>query len=137
MTCVVCGQAVRGAYMNLSGSIYHDSCTSCAMCRKSLFQEPFYDVPDSDKLYCEQCYISIAATKCHQCGQAITDGGITTMGKTYHSSCFCCGTCAALLPTGTPFYNVANMPTCASCAKLRIARSSSTRATPSTSRTRP
>eukprot|EP00727_Mastigamoeba_balamuthi_P010605 m51a1_g6167 putative lim-type zinc finger-containing protein (894) ;mRNA; r:349626-353890 len=99
------------------GDRYHLACLSCVVCGEALRGEV---VRKDGKAYCKRDYDACFAVRCAACGMpvsgaflALGDGG---PGRTYHRECLRCRSCKKALGTA-PFFSgpPSFQPTCSAC----------------------
>ena len=56
--CILCAQKLTGSYMTLGEHSYHQHCTNCVQCNTNLFKQSFFQLPNSERLACEPCFIA-------------------------------------------------------------------------------
>ncbi|PVU98189.1 hypothetical protein BB561_000044 [Smittium simulii] len=94
--CSACGHSLEKNYLNTLCDRYHTSHLVCYKCNIPLYNlgSCYRDPKNSKKFYCQRDYLLKFAPNCYKCKLQITqDDMITSLGQTYHATCFTCSVC--------------------------------------------
>ncbi|CAF0824631.1 unnamed protein product [Adineta steineri] len=97
---------------------YHPACFCCSSCGNTLAGKPFYPKPNN-QFQCETCNHALAPNCC-VCNQKIQSGTAAKryQERHYHSNCFRCCKCTAVIPDGHNFVDMLDGRfQCLTCSK--------------------
>ena len=84
--CKGCHKKCSGEVLRVNDLYFHNGCFNCKGCGASLSQGGFFS--KDKEYYCANCYQANFGTKCAKCTTFVEGEVVTTLGKTYHQSCF-------------------------------------------------
>lgn len=120
---------------------YCENCFKCQDCQKVFAMDATIYTSSSSSsktrrdegpaLFCESCYVSRHAPRCHACKGVVAVGkSIQALGHTFHADCFACAACGSVLkskfhalndsPVCRACYLKATGPTCGECGKVGL-----------------
>lgn len=96
-TCHGCRKPISGQYITALDRSWHPACFRCAGCGRAIGDERFFT--QNDQPYHANCYHTRFSPRCAGCGQPITGGYTTALGKTWHPEHFVCARCGRPFPS--------------------------------------
>eukprot|EP01088_Endostelium_zonatum_P000173 TRINITY_DN1029_c0_g1_i2.p1 TRINITY_DN1029_c0_g1~~TRINITY_DN1029_c0_g1_i2.p1 ORF type:complete len:954 (-),score=394.42 TRINITY_DN1029_c0_g1_i2:125-2938(-) len=121
MFCSKCDRGIKDSkYAHAAGKKWHLECFKCTTCNK-VFGKNHYMHPESGpdaKPYCKKHFYESKGLLCARCTKPVGDGDKTSLGKSWHKTCWFCTGCQN--PFGADgFFNVEGMPYCPKCKRSR------------------
>lgn len=95
--CAHCNKPILNKMVTALDKNWHPECFCCVKCSRAFGEEGFHDREGHQ--YCQQCFLSLFASRCQGCTQPILDNYISTLSALWHPHCFVCRECY------TPFVN--------------------------------
>lgn len=97
--CTKCQKKCSGEVLRVAEKYFHKQCFQCHSCRKSLAAGGFFSKDNT--YYCTSDYQKLFGTKCAACNLYVEGEVVSTMGNTYHQSCFTCSRCTQPFQSGS------------------------------------
>ncbi|CAB1312100.1 unnamed protein product, partial [Coregonus sp. 'balchen'] len=109
-SCSACQKPVVGQKMVTAlDKNWHPECFCCVKCSRAFGEEGFHD--REGQQYCQQCFLSLFASRCQGCTQPILENYISALNSLWHPQCFVCRECYCPFVNGS-FFEHEGQPLC-------------------------
>ncbi|XP_041939664.1 transforming growth factor beta-1-induced transcript 1 protein-like isoform X4 [Alosa sapidissima] len=107
--CAHCHKPILNKMVTAMDKNWHPECFCCVKCSRSFGDEGFHD--REGQQYCQQCFLSLFASRCQGCSQPIMENYISALNSLWHPQCFVCRECYSPFVNGS-FFEHEGQPLC-------------------------
>ncbi|XP_018582726.1 transforming growth factor beta-1-induced transcript 1 protein-like isoform X1 [Scleropages formosus] len=107
--CAHCTKPILNKMVTALDKNWHPECFCCVKCGGSFGEEGFHD--REGQQYCQQCFLSLFASRCQGCSQPILENYISALNSLWHPQCFVCRECYTPFVNGS-FFEHEGQPLC-------------------------
>ncbi|KAL0984487.1 hypothetical protein UPYG_G00142130 [Umbra pygmaea] len=107
--CAHCNKPILNKMVTALDKNWHPECFCCVKCSRAFGEEGFHD--REGQQYCQQCFLSLFASRCHGCTQPILENYISALNSLWHPQCFVCRECYCPFVNGS-FFEHEGQPLC-------------------------
>ncbi|XP_028826148.1 transforming growth factor beta-1-induced transcript 1 protein-like isoform X2 [Denticeps clupeoides] len=107
--CAQCNKPILHKMVTALDKNWHPECFSCVKCSRTFGDEGFHD--REGQQYCQQCFLSLFASRCQGCSQPIMENYISALNALWHPQCFVCRECYSPFVNGS-FFEHEGQPLC-------------------------
>uniref|UniRef100_A0A6Q2YQK9 Transforming growth factor beta-1-induced transcript 1 protein n=1 Tax=Esox lucius TaxID=8010 RepID=A0A6Q2YQK9_ESOLU len=107
--CAHCSKPILNKMVTALDKNWHPECFCCVKCSRAFGEEGFHD--REGQQYCQQCFLSLFASRCQGCTQPILENYISALNSLWHPQCFVCRECYCPFVNGS-FFEHEGQPLC-------------------------
>ncbi|NP_001133443.1 transforming growth factor beta-1-induced transcript 1 protein [Salmo salar] len=107
--CAHCNKPILNKMVTALDKNWHPECFCCVKCSRAFGEEGFHD--REGQQYCQQCFLSLFASRCQGCTQPILENYISALNSLWHPQCFVCRECYCPFVNGS-FFEHEGQPLC-------------------------
>ncbi|XP_036402059.1 transforming growth factor beta-1-induced transcript 1 protein-like isoform X2 [Megalops cyprinoides] len=107
--CAHCNKPILNKMVTALDKNWHPECFCCVKCGRAFGEEGFHD--REGQQYCQQCFLSLFASRCQGCSQPILENYISALNSLWHPQCFVCRECYTPFVNGS-FFEHEGQPLC-------------------------
>ncbi|XP_048868819.1 transforming growth factor beta-1-induced transcript 1 protein-like isoform X1 [Brienomyrus brachyistius] len=107
--CAHCNKPILNKMVTALDKNWHPECFCCVKCGGTFGDEGFHD--RDGQQYCQQCFLSLFASRCQGCSQPILENYISALNSLWHPQCFVCRECYTPFVNGS-FFEHEGQPLC-------------------------
>ncbi|XP_028332025.1 transforming growth factor beta-1-induced transcript 1 protein-like isoform X1 [Gouania willdenowi] len=107
--CAHCNKPILNKMVTALDKNWHPECFCCVKCSCSFGEEGFHD--REGQQFCQQCFLTLFASRCHGCSQPILENYISALNSLWHPQCFVCRECYMPFVNGS-FFEHEGKPLC-------------------------
>ncbi|KAL2315907.1 LIM domain-containing protein C4F6.12 [Schizosaccharomyces pombe] len=116
--CKHCKTPIEDQAVHINNDWFHENHHFCAGCSE-VFNVNIPCIYRDDLYWCQTCYDNKYAVKCKKCRKPILGISVKGSDGEYHSQCWTCGACNALLGD-EGYFMIENTPICRPCKAISV-----------------